>query len=1024
MKMRQKLIAVLAASMVVTSVPVVTMADTTNYVSAARYAKKGTTYGYTVNGDKVVGASGLSKYTDFNGFEFAPIMNYTQPGTMFMSLTKDTNFDAQAILTYVDSFNASKSGAAAQTDLKVVDGKVYDANTEEFNGRLVEDIIEDGVTLNIISNSSTGQPAKITLDRATLRDKLEAEIRKNPSGYISRVSYVDVVNSIVNRVAEEIDEAITVAGGIDKVNITELMAKVETIVEEVVKEVENGLGDGGITTTQSFYLSQGGNLDEAAVAKFLTPLVQAEVKEFYTKAPSQTITIKKVESFTVKDADDREYNSHLRVDFEGTFYKNVTYRVPLLAKVGGDKVVLLNIDGRDSFVTSGKYNLTQDAVSDKRVTATADTAKIRTNYTEEIGKIKLTETAIDALQGDGTVNRQIKLELPSSSGLEFNLTKTKSNVKATGMRAFYGKEVKNDDLDAKYGEYERRGDKDQDRQTLIITLPNWTDDTAKGEIELTGIYVQPVDQSASIGEVNVTLSEYVATDKKSDSLVASTKLKVAEVKDYDVTLTCEKPVDIKAGRSGIINDKTVTFVLEEAVKDSLADGRKIGFELENGYIFGAADVTGLKDNYSTSDYKAAAEARFKKLVTDGIIKLKVNGSDKIDGKDVVLNTDDLKLTYDAEGRVTGFSTTYPQLSEEKADKIELTLPIATGLMSTGEVKVVATNLTTRSFQDKENPSAVVAKIINPIEVTFDGAKLKVGLQAQEAGSITIKETDKGMLDRGWLFLTADINSGITFDKVPTVTIQSADGKEVEITNVALNKAKTVLGLEIAKTSLDASTIKISDIVLTADRTVPEANYDLVMWGSALTDESVRDITSFSQSVVNNAAYFGEGSDIYRVKEFVQMTTKNTEDITDSNNKAVTASFVIGESKFKVNNEEVAMDSAAYVKNGYTFVPVKYVAKAFGIEGNAVQYDKATSTATIIAGNKVINITNGKPFIVVNGTQVPMAVKAEVKEGRMCVPMAYIAAALDVQKSWDATTKTATFTNVTEATAPAAEASTK
>ncbi len=211
MKMRQKLIAVLAASMVVTSVPVVTMADTTNYVSAARYAKKGTTYGYSVvdnkvvgtsglsqytdfNGfefapimnytqpgtmfmsltkdttfnaqailtyvdladttnyvsaaryakkgttygysvvdNKVVGTSGLSQYTDFNGFEFAPIMNYTQPGTMFMSLTKDTTFNAQAILTYVDSFNASNDRVVAKTDLKVLDGKVYDHNKKKYS---------------------------------------------------------------------------------------------------------------------------------------------------------------------------------------------------------------------------------------------------------------------------------------------------------------------------------------------------------------------------------------------------------------------------------------------------------------------------------------------------------------------------------------------------------------------------------------------------------------------------------------------------------------------------------------------------------------------------------------------------------------------------------------------------------------------------------------------------------------------------------------------------------------------------
>ena len=37
-----------------------------------------------------------------------------------------------------------------------------------------------------------------------------------------------------------------------------------------------------------------------------------------------------------------------------------------------------------------------------------------------------------------------------------------------------------------------------------------------------------------------------------------------------------------------------------------------------------------------------------------------------------------------------------------------------------------------------------------------------------------------------------------------------------------------------------------------------------------------------------------------------------------------------------------------------------------------------------------------------GLSIP---KAEVKDGRMCVPMAYIAAALNVEKSWDAATKT-------------------
>ena len=146
------------------------------------------------------------------------------------------------------------------------------------------------------------------------------------------------------------------------------------------------------------------------------------------------------------------------------------------------------------------------------------------------------------------------------------------------------------------------------------------------------------------------------------------------------------------------------------------------------------------------------------------------------------------------------------------------------------------------------------------------------------------------------------------------------------------------------------------------------------------------------------------------------STKNTEDISSTGLKAATATFVIGENSFTVNGETVTMDTAAYVKDNYTMVPVKYVAQAFGIEGNAVQYDKKTSTATIVAGSKVISITANKPVITVNGTAMPMATKAEVnKENRMCVPLSYIASALGIEKSWDATTKTATFTNQTEET---------
>ena len=1142
MKLRNKLVAVLAASMVVTSVPVVTMADTTNYVSTGRYAQKGTTYGYlagTYDGYDVVygqnigiGASKASdgySYTYSNGFEFVPSFDYKQEGSMFMSLTKDTDFNEQAILTYVDAFNSYDG----HSNLAVKDGVVVKANNVNWNGRKVSDLLKDGVTMYFNNTSHQGS-AKPAYEDAPLRgvtlaqvqgqidsifDAKVASARLDGSFYVAddtETPEVKALNEIKELLKKEFDEKF-VEGGFKAGNITLSLQQVEDIVEKALKEVQSANEK---TTSYSQLYKAGSNpsvIDSKTVEK-ITKETVADVEAWLgtTLASAyagiehdETITIRKVDSFDVKDAADREYKSHLRVDFKGDFERGASYKVPVLAKVGGDQTVILNIDGRDSFVSSGKYNLTQDVVSDKRLTVTGkDDAKLRKNYADPIGELKFTETQIKSLYNDGK-NRKIQITLPASSDLEFNLNKTLANAKAKGMRGFSGNgretdpnknieltdltstEANTDKLRIAYGISSRRNSyTDVDKQTLIVELPAFKDATAVGEIELSGIYVQPKDDVATPGDVNVTVKEYLASSwtsasnvnqyveaaydsngnykhynvqyytynnsgytsvaypstqtinrsnqklyvvsnvtttisgstrtEASTDLIKETTVKVGEVREYDLSLTCEKPTSIKAGRSGLINDKTTTFILEENVKDSLVDSRKIEFVLENGYMFGPADIdytdTAANTNagiYASTNYKQKALDKFEQLVNDKTIKFEEKAEAKEeDGKKYKgFDLSTLELRIDAEGRVIGFSGEYDRLKESEADKIKITVPVATDVMSEGDVKVAAKNVYTRSFQDKdEDPSCVVANITKPIEVTFDGAKLKVGKQNQEAGSITIKETDKGMLERGWLFLAAQDQEGITFDKVPTVTVEGTDGKVLKVKNVELSKDKTMVGIEITTASLEASTIKVNDILLTADRTVPEANYDLAIWGTALTDENELGITNFTQNALYSHAYFNQTSDLYTVKDFVQMTTLNTEDLSNTA-KAVTTSFVIGENGFTVNGEKVTTDSAAYIKDNYTFVPVRYLAQAFGIEGNAVQYDQKTSTATIVYGDKVINITNGKANLVVNGTAVPMATKAEVKDGRMCVPMAYIAAALGVEKSWDATTKTATFTNV-------------
>ena len=935
MKLRNKLVAVMAASMVVTSVPVVTMADASTSISIYNYKIKDTTVGFKANNR--TSANGMeieqtvTSGTQFNAnsvptFEIEPSSNFNLGGdrenpaqSAYLSITKDSEFKEEALVYYIDAL----AGADQTTELKFVDGKAEGANLTALNGLTMSQILDlfevNGKTVFTIYYTSSGTP------------------------------YVDI--------------AFTVDGD---GKATEL--EYNTLA----------LGDAGINIT-------------------VMDLTETEISE-------------------------RKYKSSIEMSFFGKFTKGESYNVPFLVKVGGDKEVLAYLDGRDSFLEKTKTFSLTGVLSDKKLVATSDSKTITIDNIEEIGEIRLDENQIGALQEAD--NRWIKLKLSSSSDLEFNEAKTKKNIAVTGKRGFFGDTMTISADDVCYGEKSRSSryyDDDDNRvyyeadtQVLLIQLPSNYDATACGQLVITGIYVQPQEKTAAVGDVNITLSEDLTHglevrngSTKSTNLVESTTLKVATVTDYDVTIESD-PVNVKAGRSGIVSETKATFTLKEAVKDSLVDTRKIEFELENGYIFGPADVNYNAD-YSTASYKQAAKAKFKELIADETIKFEEKAGK--DGADEGFVQDSLDLIIDGNGYVTGFSGLYDRLKDTNDDKIKVTLPVAAPVMAKGEIKVKAGNLFTRSYE--EDVEAVIAKIVEPIAVEVESAKLKVGLQDQTAGKVVIKETDKGMIERGWLYLSTEDfeHLGITFDKVPDIKVTSGN---MEVKNVQISKDNKVVALEVTKTSTEASAIEISNIKFTADRTVPEANYDLEIWGDALTDENVLDVAKYSTNAGRISSARGQYTDLYVVPEFVVMTTKNTQDIDASGLKAATASFVIGQNSFVVNGETVAMDSAAYIKDNYTMVPVKYVAKAFGIEGNAIQYDQATSTATIVAGNKVISITAGKAYIVVNGTNVPMATKAEVVDGRMCVPMAYIASALDVQKSWDATTKTATFTNQADA----------
>jgi len=121
----------------------------------------------------------------------------------------------------------------------------------------------------------------------------------------------------------------------------------------------------------------------------------------------------------------------------------------------------------------------------------------------------------------------------------------------------------------------------------------------------------------------------------------------------------------------------------------------------------------------------------------------------------------------------------------------------------------------------------------------------------------------------------------------------------------------------------------------------------------------------------------------------------------------TAVFTIGGASYTTNGATGAMDVVPYLKDGRTYLPLRYVGYGLGAE---VAWDGQAQRATLTKDGKTVQVTVGSKSLLVNGRAVPMDVVPEVvPPGRIMLPYRFIAEALDARVDWDPATRTVTIT---------------
>ena len=110
-------------------------------------------------------------------------------------------------------------------------------------------------------------------------------------------------------------------------------------------------------------------------------------------------------------------------------------------------------------------------------------------------------------------------------------------------------------------------------------------------------------------------------------------------------------------------------------------------------------------------------------------------------------------------------------------------------------------------------------------------------------------------------------------------------------------------------------------------------------------------------------------------------------------------------KVVFNGEPMKFDTAPYIEDGTTRVPMRAIFEALGAQ---VEWNSEDKTVTAEKDGTKIRLTIGGNTAYINGSECALNAPAQVKNGRTMVPLRFVSEALGAKVGWDGETKTVTI----------------
>jgi hypothetical protein len=141
--------------------------------------------------------------------------------------------------------------------------------------------------------------------------------------------------------------------------------------------------------------------------------------------------------------------------------------------------------------------------------------------------------------------------------------------------------------------------------------------------------------------------------------------------------------------------------------------------------------------------------------------------------------------------------------------------------------------------------------------------------------------------------------------------------------------------------------------------------------------------------------------------FVAPVLAEQVDVYEDNELVKSVVFKIGVPEYVVNDQTpgVKMDVAPFIQSGRTFVPVRFLGNALGLDDGKITWDNGAQTATLKGANATLQMTIGQAKVVSNGAAKAIDAAPVLQSSRTFLPARYVAEGLGYEVGWDEATQT-------------------